>query len=90
MNTLELASIDQQITRTTAMLESCTRNNAPAAAIETLMSRLTEYHTERGMILKGSQPVDERRAQLRESGREFQATAKVDPDQQDNVSWWAS
>jgi hypothetical protein len=84
---IEIANLDSQITRTMGYLDAVKRNSPDnSAAINTLVARLQEYHTQRGQLL--SPIADSRRAQLREQGREFQAQP-VDRDQEDNVSWWA-
>ena len=87
---LELAAIEGAITRTTAMKESCIRWNAPASAVEYADSEIRRYLNEKATLLNKNVQPDyyyshlERKAEL--LGRLFEA---FDPDQSDNVSWWA-
>jgi hypothetical protein len=88
VDTIQLANIDSAIVRTNAMIDSCTRHNAPAEAIATLTSRLVEYHNERAAILAGGIKIDQGRLEAKAAMVERILEA-LDPDQADNVSWWA-
>lgn len=85
---LELAAIEGAITRTIAMKEACVKWSAPTEAVEYLDSQLRTHWNDKQLILsRGVQPdYDhlERKAAL--VGQLLEA---LDPDQSDNVSWWA-
>jgi len=89
INLDQLASIEQQITRTTAMLDACQRHNAPAEAIAELNSRLYTYRAEKNGILGKGIQIDTNRLAAKAAMVEKILEA-LDPDQAESVSWWAN
>jgi len=89
IDTNQLASLEQQITRTSAMLDACQRHNAPKTAIAELNSRLYQYHIEKTIILNGGIQVDYERLEHKAAMVERILEA-LDPDQSESVSWWAN
>lgn len=87
VDAVELANIEGAITRTTAMIELCEKHSAPAESIEYLQEQLRGYYNEKMQMLgNGIQPDYERlafKSQMIE-----RLLDALDPDQNDNVSWW--
>lgn len=84
----QLASIEQQITRTNALLDACSRHNAPEEALVELRERLYTYTAEKASILNKGIAPDQDRLE-RKAAMVERILEALDPDQAESVSWWA-
>jgi hypothetical protein len=88
---IELENIENAIERQLALLELCEKWNAGDEAIEEARTQLRQYENEKAQILGQTITRDESQHQMKmDLFKKVYEALESDPDQQDNVSWWAS
>lgn len=85
---IQLAAIEQEITRMIAMKDACVRHNAPATAIAACDEKLRGYWREKQLIVSKGITPDQDRLE-RKAAMVEKILEALDPDQSENVSWWA-